>query len=53
MRLFRQMVIVLALLLIAQVVAAEEKRFNVPLGASPVYGSKDAPVTIVEFIDYQ
>ncbi len=32
---------------------AEEKRFNVPIGDSPVYGPENAPVTIIEFLDYQ
>ena len=51
---FRRIVFFLAALLIAgAALAAEEKRFSVPVGSSPVYGSKDAPVTIIEFIDYQ
>lgn len=32
---------------------AEPKRFTVPLENSPSLGPQDAPVTIVEFIDYQ
>ena len=45
--------ILLALLTTVAAHAAEEQRFSVPLGSSPAYGGKDAPVTIVEFIDYQ
>jgi len=33
--------------------SAETKRFIIPLEGSPAQGSQDAPVTIVEFIDYQ
>ncbi|MGW8323521.1 MAG: hypothetical protein ACWGSD_18405 [Thermodesulfobacteriota bacterium] len=33
--------------------AADEKRYDVPLGDSPVLGPADAPVTIIEFLDFQ
>ncbi|MBI5556421.1 MAG: hypothetical protein HY885_02150 [Deltaproteobacteria bacterium] len=32
---------------------AEEKRIEVPVGDSPALGPADAPVTIIEFIDFQ
>jgi len=32
---------------------AAQKRYDVPIGDSPTRGPADAPVTIVEFIDYQ
>jgi len=32
---------------------ASEKRYNVPIGNSPSWGPENAPITIVEFIDYQ
>ena len=32
---------------------AEEKRTDVPIGDSPSMGPADAPVTIIEFIDFQ
>jgi uncharacterized protein involved in high-affinity Fe2+ transport len=32
---------------------AEEKRVEVPIGDSPSLGPADAPVTIIEFIDFQ
>ncbi|MBU3937802.1 MAG: hypothetical protein KJ555_00825 [Proteobacteria bacterium] len=30
-----------------------EKRYDVPIGNSPQMGPADAPVTIIEFIDFQ
>jgi hypothetical protein len=40
-------------LLLCSIVAAAEQRVNVPIGDSPSKGPKDAPVTIIEFIDFQ
>lgn len=40
-------------LLLCSITQAEEKRFEVPIGDSPAYGPADAPVTIIEFIDFQ
>ena len=34
-------------------IAAEPERFDVPLGNSPRLGPANAPVTIIEFLDYQ
>ncbi|UCD34011.1 MAG: hypothetical protein JSU90_06835 [Nitrospiraceae bacterium] len=33
--------------------AAEETRYNIPIGESPSWGPENAPVTIIEFLDYQ
>ncbi len=33
--------------------SAETKRITVPLEGSPSFGPQNAPVTLVEFIDYQ
>jgi hypothetical protein len=43
----------LVVMLAAGLALAEEKRFTVPLEDSPSYGPADAPVTMIEFIDYQ
>jgi len=44
----------LALALLAAVPArAADVRYGVPAGDSPSIGSANAPVTIVEFLDYQ
>jgi len=32
---------------------AAEQRYNVPLEDSPSCGSQNAPVTMIEFLDYQ
>ncbi len=32
---------------------ASEKRYDVPVGDSPSWGPANAPVTIIEFLDYQ
>jgi len=44
---------IILLLLLSSVGRGEEKRFDVPLGDSPSLGPPDAPVTIIEFIDFQ
>lgn len=33
--------------------AVEEKRYSIPLENSPVLGTESAPVTIIEFLDFQ
>jgi len=41
------------LLLLGTTAISAEKRITVPLGDSPSMGPENAPVTIVEFIDFQ
>jgi len=43
----------LLLLLTALPAAAADKRITVPIGNSPSMGPENAPVTIIEFIDFQ
>jgi hypothetical protein len=43
----------LALFLLCSTSQAQEKRYDVPIGDSPQLGPSDAPVTIIEFLDFQ
>ena len=49
----KKIFLVLILVLFVSAASAEIKRFAIPLEGSPVIGPQTAPVTIVEFIDYQ
>lgn len=49
----KKIVVVSMLFLSVSLCLAEEQRYSVPLLDSPGYGPVGAPVTIVEFIDYQ
>jgi hypothetical protein len=49
----KRLIFVMIALLITSAAFAEEKRFTVPLDDSPAMGPAGAPVTIVEFIDFQ
>ncbi|MEW6219058.1 MAG: hypothetical protein AB1634_05915 [Thermodesulfobacteriota bacterium] len=51
-RLFVLTVLCLLILRSAAALAAEE-RAQVPIGSSPSTGPANAPVTIVEFLDFQ
>ena len=33
--------------------SSEEKRYTIPIGDSPSLGPENAPVTIIEFLDFQ
>jgi protein-disulfide isomerase len=41
------------LLLFLMVASAADKRVAVPIGDSPSMGPENAPVTIIEFVDFQ
>jgi len=49
----RAALLLFAFLVICTAVFAEEQRVNIPVGDSPQKGPADAPVTIIEFIDFQ
>ncbi|MDX9894109.1 hypothetical protein [Desulfofustis limnaeus] len=49
----KKIVLLLAVLFWACLAGAQEKRFDVPIGDSPSLGPADAPVTIIEFLDFQ
>ena len=55
MRRFNWLVLLSALVIPAAAGAqgTEEKRYDIPIGNSPSLGPADAPVTIVEFLDFQ
>ncbi len=45
--------IILALFFLLTVSAAAENRYDIPIEGSPSWGPEDAPVMMIEFIDYQ
>jgi hypothetical protein len=49
----KKLIVILALILASSLGYGEEKRFSVPIGDSPTAGPADAPVTIIEFLDFQ
>jgi hypothetical protein len=49
----KRFLFVMFILVITSAAFAEEKRFAVPLDDSPAMGPAGAPITIVEFIDFQ
>jgi hypothetical protein len=51
--LMKKTALFIAMVLIASFAFSNEKRFPVPLDDSPALGPPNAPVTIVEFLDFQ
>jgi hypothetical protein len=41
------------LLFLVSTALADVKRYDVPIGDAPIRGAPDAPVTIIEFLDFQ
>jgi hypothetical protein len=46
-------VMLFVILFVSSLGYGEEKRFAVPIGDSPTAGPADAPVTMIEFLDFQ
>ncbi len=49
----RFIAVLLLFLLLGGFAAAEEKRYSVPINDSPSLGPSNAPVTMIEFLDFQ
>lgn len=49
----KKILICVFVLLFFGMAQAEVKRFDIPIGDSPSMGPEDAPVTIIEFLDFQ
>lgn len=49
----KRLLICVFVLLVFGMAQAEVKRTEVPIGDSPTFGPENAPVTIIEFIDFQ
>lgn len=52
-RIMKTLMVCCIVLLLLSTAYAQEKRFTVPPEDSPSYGAADAPVTMIEFVDYQ
>lgn len=53
MKAFKYGIFVFIILFILSHTFAAEQRYNLPVENSPYIGAENAPVTIIEFIDYQ
>jgi len=49
----RKLIFFMIVVFISMSAFADEKRFSVPIGDSPSTGPMNAPVTIIEFLDFQ
>ncbi len=49
----KKILVGLCVMLAVSALSADEKRVSVPIGDSPTRGPDGAPVTIIEFLDFQ
>jgi protein-disulfide isomerase len=49
----RTLVLIIVMLVMGTAASGAQKRYDVTIGDSPQRGPANAPVTIVEFLDYQ
>ncbi len=49
----RKLTLIVLLFIAISNSSADEIRYSVPVGDSPVLGPPNAPITIIEFLDYQ
>jgi hypothetical protein len=49
----KKILLAMFVLLLFGVAQAEEGKIEIPIGNSPAMGPVDAPITIIEFIDFQ
>jgi len=49
----KKLILIMIVVFISVSAFADEKRFAVPVGDSPSTGPMNAPVTIIEFLDFQ
>ncbi len=49
----KKIILGIVILLLFGMAQAQEQKTEIPIGDSPALGPVDAPVTIIEFIDFQ
>lgn len=49
----KRILLCIAFLLLGIMAQAADQKTDIPIGNSPTMGPADAPVTIIEFIDFQ
>jgi uncharacterized protein involved in high-affinity Fe2+ transport len=49
----RKLMSCIFVLLLISTAFAEEKKTEIPIGDSPTLGPANAPITIIEFLDFQ
>lgn len=49
----KRILLCIAILLLGTMAQAEDQKTTIPIGNSPSLGPADAPITLIEFIDFQ